>query len=104
MSKPIHRVAAVSTHFREDLRFWIETDRKVALRILDLMTAVLADPSAGIGKPESLRFELAAACWSRRSTQEHRLVYRVAGDPSTCRRAITISERVLYSPSATLPH
>lgn len=79
MSKPTHRVAVVSTHFREDLRYWIETDRKVALRIFDLMSAVLADPFAGIGKPEPLRFEL-AGCWSRRITQEHRLVYRVAGD------------------------
>ena len=73
------RIAVVSTHFREDLRRWIDTDRKTALRVLDLMAAILADPFQGIGKPEPLRHEL-AGCWSRRITQEHRLVYRVTAD------------------------
>lgn len=73
------RIAVVSTHFREDLHRWIETDRKIALRILDLMTAILADPFGGIGKPEPLRHEF-AGCWSRRITEEHRLVYRVFAD------------------------
>jgi toxin YoeB len=76
MSKPADRVAVISSKFRDDLRYWIETDRKIALRILDLMDAILADPFGGIGKPEPLRFELAGS-WSRRLTREHRLVYRV---------------------------
>jgi toxin YoeB len=79
MSKPIDRIAVITSKFREDLRYWIETDRKIALRVLDLMAAVLADPFVGIGKPEPLRFEL-AGCWSRRITQEHRLVYRVTAE------------------------
>jgi len=62
----------------EDLRSWVETDRRAALRALDLMEAVLRDPFAGIGKPEPLKY-LLAGCWSRRITQEHRLVYRVSG-------------------------
>ena len=70
------RVAVISSKFQEDLRYWIETDRKTALRVLDLMAAILGDPFVGIGKPEPLKFEL-AGCWSRRVTQEHRLVYRV---------------------------
>ena len=73
------RIAVVSTHFLEDLRRWIETDRKVALRILDLMDAILADPFSGIGKPEPLRHEF-AGCWSRRIMHEHRIVYRVFAD------------------------
>jgi toxin YoeB len=73
------RIAVVSTHFREDLRRWIETDRKIALRVLDLMTAILADPFQGIGKPEPLRYEY-TGCWSRRITHEHRMVYRVFAD------------------------
>ena len=77
MRKPIDRVAVISSQFRDDLRYWIETDRKTALRILDLMAAILIDPFVGIGKPEPLRFVL-AGCWSRRITQEHRLVYRVS--------------------------
>jgi toxin YoeB len=79
MSKPIDRIAVISTKFQDDLRYWIEKDRKTALRVLELMTAILADPFVGIGKPEPLRFEL-AGCWSRRLTQEHRLVYRVKAD------------------------
>ncbi len=64
--------------FREDLRAWVEVDRKVALRVLDLVEAVLRDPFDGIGKPEPLKHLLAGA-WSRRITQEHRLVYLVQG-------------------------
>jgi len=79
MSKQVDRAAVISSKFRDDLRYWIETDRKIALRVLDLMAAILADPFEGIGKPEPLRFAL-AGCWSRRVTQEHRLVYRVATD------------------------
>jgi toxin YoeB len=55
----------------------VKTDRKAALRILELVEAVLQDPFMGIGKPEPLKFVL-AGCWSRRITQEHRLVYSVS--------------------------
>ena len=79
MARQGAKIAVVSTHFREDLRRWIETDRKIALRVLDLMAAILADPFQGIGKPEALRHEY-AGCWSRRITREHRLVYRVTAD------------------------
>ena len=65
--------------FREDLRYWIKVDRKAALRVLELVDAVMKDPFAGIGRPEPLKFVL-AGCWSRRVTQEHRLVYRVSED------------------------
>lgn len=79
MSKPTNRVAVISSNFRDDLRYWIKTDRKAALRVLDLMASILADPFEGFGKPEPLKHEL-AGCWSRRITQEHRLVYRVIAD------------------------
>ena len=62
--------------FVEDLRYWVRTDRKVALRALDLVEATLRDPFAGIGKPEPLKY-LASGAWSRRLTQEHRVVYLV---------------------------
>jgi toxin YoeB len=65
--------------FREDLRFWVEIDRRVALRVLELVEAALREPFAGLGKPEPLKRELAGA-WSRRITDEHRLVYLVKGD------------------------
>jgi len=76
MSKKIERAAVFLPEFREDLTYWVKTDRKTALRTIELVEAVLADPFAGIGKPEPLRFVL-AGCWGRRITQEHRLVYRV---------------------------
>jgi toxin YoeB len=79
MSNAGQRIAVISSQFRQDLGYWIEIDRKTALRVLDLMGSVLADPFSGIGKPEPLKFEL-AGCWSRRITQEHRLVYRVRDD------------------------
>ena len=60
----------------EDFRFWIETDRRKALKILDLIDAALKDPFSGIGKPEPLKYDFQGA-WSRRIDQEHRLVYRV---------------------------
>jgi toxin YoeB len=71
------RVAAFHPEFREDLRYWVETDRRVALRAFDLVEAVMRDPFAGIGKPEPLKYLLSGA-WSRRLTQEHRIVYLVS--------------------------
>ncbi len=60
----------------EDLAWWIETDRKKALKIVKLIEAVQRDPFTGLGQPEKLKHELARA-WSRRIDQEHRLVYEV---------------------------
>ena len=76
MARSVSRVAVFHREFREDLRYWVKTDRATALRILDLVEATLRDPFEGLGKPEPLRY-LLAGCWSRRVTQEHRLVYRV---------------------------
>jgi toxin YoeB len=70
--------AVFHLEFRQDLQHWVETDRNVALRVLELVEAVLRDPFTGVGRPEPLKYVL-AGCWSRRITQEHRLVYRVAG-------------------------
>lgn len=62
--------------FVADLAFWVKTDRKVALRLLELVEATRRDPFQGVGKPEPLRNSL-AGYWSRRINQEHRMVYRV---------------------------
>ncbi len=74
--KRAERDAVFHREFLEDLRFWVKTDRNAALRILELVEATLRDPFQGIGKPEALQYVL-AGCWSRRITQEHRLVYKV---------------------------
>lgn len=71
------RVAVFQQEFLQDLRFWVKSERAVAIRVLDLVEAVIRDPFDGPGKPEPLKYVL-AGCWSRRVTQEHRLVYRVS--------------------------
>jgi toxin YoeB len=55
---------------------WIFNDRKIALRIGDLVKDILRNPFEGIGKPEALKHEF-KGCWSRRIDSEHRLVYSV---------------------------
>lgn len=70
------RDAVFQAEFREDLRYWVQTDRRTALRIFKLIEAVMRDPFQGLGKPEPLKY-LGAGVWSRRITQEHRLVYVV---------------------------
>ena len=76
---PKSRDALFDRDFLEDLRYWVDTERKTALRLLELVEAVLRDPFAGIGKPEPLR-HVAPNTWSRRLTGEHRLVHRVFDD------------------------
>jgi len=63
----------------QDYTYWQATDRSTLKRINRLLDDVLRDPTAGIGKPEPLR-HLLAGCWSRRISEEHRLVYLVDGD------------------------
>jgi toxin YoeB len=78
LSRAIESEAIFHPEFRSDLRHWVERDRAVALRVFQLIEVVLRDPFTGVGKPEPLKYLLAGA-WSRRITQEHRLVYRVSG-------------------------
>jgi toxin YoeB len=73
----VQREAVFHPEFREDLRYWVETNRRTALRTLTLVEAILREPFRGIGKPEPLK-HLAAGAWSRRLTQEHRIVYLVS--------------------------
>jgi len=60
----------------EDLAWWVERDRKKAVRLLKLIKEVQRDPFQGIGKPEPLKHDV-AGCWARRIDDEHRLVYQV---------------------------
>ena len=63
----------------EDMSFWIENDRKIAARIVRLIKEIERAPFEGIGKPEPLRHDM-SGFWSRRITDEHRLVYAVERD------------------------
>ena len=75
-SKTSSRLAVFQPEFRDDLYYWVQTDRKIALKVLNIIEVILRDPFTGIGKPEPLRY-LADGAWSRRLTQEHRIVYLV---------------------------
>ncbi|MFQ5627699.1 MAG: Txe/YoeB family addiction module toxin [bacterium] len=71
--------AVFHDNFRENLRFWVKVDRKIVIKILEIVEATLRQPFEGLGKPEPLKHHFSGA-WSRRITQEHRLVYRVTKD------------------------
>jgi toxin YoeB len=62
--------------FVEDLYFWVRTNRKTALRALELIESIQRDPFRGIGKPEPLK-HVGSGTWSRRLSEEHRIVYLV---------------------------
>jgi toxin YoeB len=79
MAGPRRRSAVVQNECLEDLRFWVATNRKTALRVLDLMDAVLRDAYAGTGKPEHLK-HFGGNVWSRRINAADRLVYEVFAD------------------------
>jgi toxin YoeB len=64
---------------REDYDFWVRSNRGTQ-RLDQLIANVKETPFEGLGHPELMKFEPFVGCWSRRITQEHRLVYRVRKD------------------------
>ncbi len=78
-ARPTRRDAVVQPECHEDLRYWVAEQPRIALKLLDLMEVIMRTPFTGIGKPEPLK-ALGANVWSRRITQEHRLVYKVYDD------------------------
>jgi toxin YoeB len=62
-----------------DYLYWQQQDKRMVKRINELITATVRDPFAGIGKPEPLKHAL-AGFWSRRITDEHRMVYKAEKD------------------------
>lgn len=79
MGKTRDRISVFQPEFREDLGFWVQRNPRVAIKIFDLIEAIMRDPFVGIGKPEPLK-HIASGTWSRRITAEHRLVYWVSDD------------------------
>ncbi len=63
----------------EDYVYWQQQDKRTVKRINDLIENTLREPFAGIGKPEPLKHAL-AGYWSRRITEEHRMVYKPEKD------------------------
>lgn len=63
----------------DDYLWWQAQDRRVLKRINALLVDIQGNGDEGIGKPEALKHDF-AGYWSRRITDEHRLVYKIAGD------------------------
>jgi toxin YoeB len=82
----------------EDYFFWQETDKKMLLRINELLKDISRNPFSGIGKPEPLKYKY-KGFWSRRISEEHRLIYTVAESfcetMNSVRPGITQSTRIM---------
>jgi toxin YoeB len=63
----------------EDYQYWLKTDKKILARINDLIKDISRTTYTGIGKPEPLKYKY-KGFWSRRITDEHRLIYQIKGD------------------------
>jgi toxin YoeB len=63
----------------DDYLYWQKQDKRMVERINKLIREIQREPFSGVGKPEPLKHAL-SGCWSRRITDEHRMVYRIAGD------------------------
>ncbi|HAG80073.1 MAG TPA: Txe/YoeB family addiction module toxin [Cyanobacteria bacterium UBA12227] len=72
----VKRDLVFDVNFLQDLNFWVETNRKIALRLLSLVEEISRDPFSGTGKPERLKYQ-DAQVWSRRLTEKDRIVYVV---------------------------
>jgi toxin YoeB len=75
----VQRIAVLGNQCRDDLHYWVDANHKTALRILELMEAVMREPFEGSGKPEHLK-RLGGNVWSRRISEVDRLVYEVFDD------------------------
>lgn len=63
----------------EELGTWAALDKKVHKRIVTIILEMARTPFEGLGKPEPLKYQF-KGCWSRRITDEHRLIYRVTDE------------------------
>ncbi len=79
-----------------DFEYWIETDSNMVFKIKELLRSIRRTPFKGIGKPEPLKHGL-KGFWSRRISQEHRLVYRVSGSKRVDQKCSVIQCRFHYN-------
>ncbi len=63
----------------DDYNNWAIFDTRTFKKIKELLKDIKRDPFKGLGKPEALKHDL-AGCWSRRITDEHRIVYKISGN------------------------
>jgi toxin YoeB len=74
----MRKVAFLARSF-DEFNQWAIKDKKIYTKIVNIIKDIQRDPFSGIGKPEALKHDL-SGLWSRRITQEHRLVYRVSDE------------------------
>jgi toxin YoeB len=74
----MRKVAFLSRSF-DEFNQWAIQDKKIYAKIVNLIKDIQRNPFSGLGKPEALKYDL-AGLWSRRITQEHRLVYSVSNE------------------------
>ena len=79
----------------EDYIYWDETNPEIIDKITDLIKSIMNHPFQGLGKPEPLKYGL-KGFWSRRITQEHRLVYKVTGRKRVDQKCTIIQCRFYY--------
>jgi len=79
----------------EDFEYWIETDTDLVVKIKELLKSIKENPFKGLGKPEPLKHGL-KGFWSRRTTQEHRLVYKVSEKKGVDKKCSIIQCRFHY--------
>jgi len=70
------RELLLTTQALEALQWWIQNDKRIALKITELFEELPTSPFFFFCKPEALKYNL-SGCWSRRITDEHRIVYEV---------------------------
>lgn len=79
----------------EEFEYWIETDKDIVVKIKELLKSIKQSPFKSIEKPESLKHGL-TGFWSRKITQEHRLVYKVYGKKKEAQKCSIIQCRFHY--------
>ena len=79
----------------EEFMYWVRQNRQLAYKIDKLLQDIRRDPFGGIGKPEALKHEL-QGFWSRRITQEHRLVYEIVPGANQALKCVVVSCRYHY--------
>ncbi len=79
----------------EDFTFWLKNDKTYVLKIKELLKSIINTPFKGLGKPEPLKYSL-KGFWSRRITQEHRLVYKISGIKGEDQKCTIIQCRYHY--------
>jgi toxin YoeB len=80
----------------EDFQYWMASDPEIANKIITLLNEIRKTPFQGMGKPEPLRYDL-TGYWSRRITNEHRLVYSITGKKGANQQCWVVQCRFHYS-------